>query len=629
MAAADHHRHDEIDKLNGTNYQSWKYNIKLVLMARGLFSIVDGSEKAPEIKEEDATKADSIKTKKEWRLRSDKAYTTIALSVEKSLQVHISSTTDAHEAWETLRKQFEVVSVSQVVRLFRRFYAAEMKEEDDLQTFITKMTSLAQDLREMNEDISSKKFATVILGSLPQSYQNFVTSFNTKSIDDLCWDNVRGLLHEEYLKRKEIAEKTKNNIYQQPQSNSESALFTTGVGGSGRGLFRGAGVFRGSGSFRGGVGVFRGGAAGFRGGTGNSSFRDVGGGNSNRGRGNSSNRGGHGGSQRYTPYRNTNNSFQGSCYSCGRHGHKASNCSEQQDNNHDQGLFVADNTTIQTADNNEFFHEEDLALSTQFYADSGEEHQTAKNNDFFHEEDLALSTEFYADSEEHQLQNMDHEEDVALINTVFSHKTSSDNVERQDHWYIDSAATRHMTYDKSILMDFRLYSEEEKLSSKIKLGNDYVIPAIGEGKVRLATSNNKNGQHLALERVAYVPQLRKNLLSVATMTENGAEVRFDNKKCVVVKNNKHFDIGHKNGKLYCVGLPQNSMETACFSSSASANHASKGMWHCRFGHLNGNDVDNLVKCHLVKGMNFVAESEQQKSVLCEGCILGKMMILGK
>ena len=106
-ASSEHNRHEEIEKLNGTNYQSWKYNVKLVLMSRGLFSIVDGTEKAPDIKEEDVDKPESIKAKQEWRRRSDRAYTTIALSVAKTIQVHVSSTTDAREAWEILRKQFK------------------------------------------------------------------------------------------------------------------------------------------------------------------------------------------------------------------------------------------------------------------------------------------------------------------------------------------------------------------------------------------------------------------------------------------------------------------------------------------------------------------------------------------
>ena len=65
---------------------------------------------------------------------------------------------------------------------------------------LTYMTSLAEQLREMKEDISTRKFATVVLGSLPKSYDNFLTSLNAEELD---WDNIKGLLIEEYLKRKE------------------------------------------------------------------------------------------------------------------------------------------------------------------------------------------------------------------------------------------------------------------------------------------------------------------------------------------------------------------------------------------------------------------------------------------
>ena len=96
---------NKIEQLNGRNYRSWKYNIKLVLMERGLWKIADGTEKKPESTDE--------KVKKAWELRSDKAYSLIALSVVKEIQVHLTSTTDAHEAWEILKNHFEIVSVSQ------------------------------------------------------------------------------------------------------------------------------------------------------------------------------------------------------------------------------------------------------------------------------------------------------------------------------------------------------------------------------------------------------------------------------------------------------------------------------------------------------------------------------------
>ena len=60
-----------------------------------------------------------------------------------------------------------------------------MKEGHDLIEHITYITSLAEQLREMKEDITSKKFATVILGSLPESYDHFMTSLNARNAEEI------------------------------------------------------------------------------------------------------------------------------------------------------------------------------------------------------------------------------------------------------------------------------------------------------------------------------------------------------------------------------------------------------------------------------------------------------------
>ena len=198
----------KIEKLNGKNYQSWKYNMKLVLMERGLWGFTqEGQETSP-------AETSTTAAKNAFRLRSDKAYSLIALNVEKDLQVHISSVINLLEAWKILQKQFEFVWVTQIVRI--KFYAASMKKDADLMQHLTHMTSLAEQLREMKEEISSKKFATVVLGSLPESYDNFLSSLNARNADDLDWENVKGLLIEEYMKRKENNEK---------EESADNALF--------------------------------------------------------------------------------------------------------------------------------------------------------------------------------------------------------------------------------------------------------------------------------------------------------------------------------------------------------------------------------------------------------------------
>ena len=146
---------------------------------------------------------DNREVKRKYKTRSDKAYTVIALSVETSLQINIAATTDPKEAWDILKNQVSFVSVTKMVRLTRNYYAATMQEGDDLMEHITLMTSLAQQLRELGEIISTQKFAIVILGSLPPSYNIYITSLDACKADDLDWDSIKSSLQKECIKIKE------------------------------------------------------------------------------------------------------------------------------------------------------------------------------------------------------------------------------------------------------------------------------------------------------------------------------------------------------------------------------------------------------------------------------------------
>ncbi|KAK3749555.1 hypothetical protein QZH41_007287 [Actinostola sp. cb2023] len=480
----------KIEKLNGRNYQSWKYNMKLVLMERGLWGFTQpGGETPPE--------ADATATvKNAFRLRSDKAYSLIALNVEKDLQIHISSVTDPSIAWEKLQKQFEFVSVTQIVRLTRKFYAASMDEGADMMQHLTHMTRLAEQLRELKEDISSKKFATVVLGSLPESYENFLTSLNARNADDLDWENVKGLLIEESMKRADKSEKQESDNALFMKRNRGSNQQQHGAGGRG-GYFSG----RGRGGYN-------------RGGRLQTQFDDQ---------------------EKHGNVR---------CYSCNRLGHIMRNCpfNNQQDSSRNEGSNMAE------------------------YA--GDEH-----------------------------------EGIALI---------SSTTNKSGEWFIDSAATKHMTNDKSSLKNYVEYDQP----TKIYLGDDTVIMALGEGKVGLTLCETADIV-LDLHKVLYVPKLTKNLLSVPAMALMGAEIRFDRRDCVVVKNDKEYVIGSlMDNKLYTV----NTVEYA--QAATAPPEPSLAVWHCRLGHLNYDYINQLTKKEMVHGMNYNATTQDEKQ--CEACILGKM-----
>ena len=478
----------KIEKLNGANYQSWKYNAKLVLMERGLWGFTQEGQEIPP--EETATAT----VRNAFRLRKDKAYSLIALNVEKDLQVHISSVTDPLVAWQTLQKQFEFISVTQIVRLTRKFYAASMEEGGDLMQHLTAMTSLAEQLRELKEEISSKKFATVVLGSLPASYDNFLTSLNARNADDLDWENVKGLLIEEFMKRKDKSEREAN----------ENALFAKRDQQHVRQQNQN-GAQRGRRNFRG---------RGARGGQHNSSDR--------------------------SDHQERMKHVQ--CYNCQQFGHYSRDCGAKKHSRRNEGSNLA-------------------------------------------------------------MEEKDMEEEREGVALICSGDTSTEK------WFIDSAATKHMTNDKTILKNFIQYRKP----TKIYLGDDTVVLALGEGEVDLPTPDVV----LNLHKVLFVPDMTKNLLSVPAMALMKAQVCFDEEHCVIEKNGREYVIGSLHDKLYMV----NTVEYA-HVSTAQTSDASIEVWHCRFGHLNYDYVNKLTKEEMVQGMKIHGSTQPNKQ--CEACIMGKM-----
>ena len=85
-----------VDKLNGSqNWITWKFQLKHLLLAKGLWKYVDGSA----VLAEDATAEQRTKHQSE----SQKAFSTIAMSVNASQLYLITS---CEEAWDVL-KHFE------------------------------------------------------------------------------------------------------------------------------------------------------------------------------------------------------------------------------------------------------------------------------------------------------------------------------------------------------------------------------------------------------------------------------------------------------------------------------------------------------------------------------------------
>src|SRR5258708_28190792 len=90
----------------------------------------------------------------------------------------------AREVWETLQKNFQATSVSLKIFIKKEFYSTKLGDNDDIDEHIHKLHHLYQDLRIAGFILPESKFTSVILMSLPPSWDTFVTSINAEDLDN-------------------------------------------------------------------------------------------------------------------------------------------------------------------------------------------------------------------------------------------------------------------------------------------------------------------------------------------------------------------------------------------------------------------------------------------------------------
>ena len=87
-----------------------------------------------------------------------------------------------------------------------------------------------------------------------------------------------------------------------------------------------------------------------------------------------------------------------------------------------------------------------------------------------------------------------------------------------DDWYLDSGSSKHMTFDKEDLVDYRCFKDP----IDVKLADKTIVKAFGFGKVNIFL-REVNGRNVpvSFEKVLYVPEIRKKLVSISQILDRG------------------------------------------------------------------------------------------------------------
>ena len=87
-----------------------------------------------------------------------------------------------------------------------------------------------------------------------------------------------------------------------------------------------------------------------------------------------------------------------------------------------------------------------------------------------------------------------------------------------------------------------------------------------------------NGSIWLLEKVRHISELRKNLISVGQLDDEGHAILFVSGTWKVTKEVRVLACGKKTGTLYMTSSPRDTIAVADASTDAS-------LWHRRLGHM--------------------------------------------
>jgi hypothetical protein len=188
--------HFQFNKFDGSNFPAWKFKVSLLLKERELWGFVDGTEELPATVD--------AKALADFKQKSEKALATLCLTLADDQLVHVYACKTAKDAMERLTAIYDSKTQASKLIIRRELMQSKMVEGGDVHKHISNIKQLASKLRGLGEEINDKDIMTVLLISLPKSWETLVTTVSLK--EDIDLEMVCNFILQEDTRRKATEE---------------------------------------------------------------------------------------------------------------------------------------------------------------------------------------------------------------------------------------------------------------------------------------------------------------------------------------------------------------------------------------------------------------------------------------
>jgi len=166
---------------------------------------------------------------------------------------------------------------------------------------------------------------------------------------------------------------------------------------------------------------------------------------------------------------------------------------------------------------------------------------------------------------------------------------------------MDSCASFHTTPSKDLLSNYI-----SGRFGKVYLAHGKSLDIVGRGDIDIKTSS---GSLWTLHNVRHIPALKRNLMSIGQLDDEGHYTTFGDGAWKVTKGNLVVTHGKKRGSLYMI------VDKDMVAVTEAVNNST--LWHQRLGHMSEKGIKLMVAKGKLSSLKHVDVG------VCEHCIFGK------
>lgn len=184
----------------------------------------------------------------------------------------------------------------------------------------------------------------------------------------------------------------------------------------------------------------------------------------------------------------------------------------------------------------------------------------------------------------------------------------------QETWLADSGASAHMCFHPEWFTSLKPIEND----IVVRVADNKILKPVNIGDINIKAYVNGEWKKKILTDVLYIPELRRNLLSVGKITGKGFTMVAKHDKCEFL---------NEEGELSCMGIKQGNMFKMMIKidSHYDCNSVTLGtlkLWHERLGHINLKTIKDTIQKGAVEGAKF-HNDDDETDTFCEGCQFGK------